>query len=65
MVTIQVLFIPKHYDSTKVLLKQVEYYLDNHTRLNIARRLVEGAIENILQVLRYYSSRERIGQYTK
>ena len=51
-------FYPKkHYDSTKVLLKQVEYYLDNHTRLNIARRLVEGAIENILQVLRYYSSR--------
>lgn len=51
-------FYPKeHYNSADLVLKQVEYYLDNKKRLGIAKLFVEGAIYNILQVIKYYKNR--------
>lgn len=51
-------FYPKeHNNSSDVLLKRTEYYLNNDKRSVIARLFVEGAIYNILQVIKYYKSR--------
>ncbi|ACX51815.1 CRISPR-associated protein Cas1 [Ammonifex degensii KC4] len=51
-------FYPReHYNSGYMVLKQAEHYMDPAKRLNLARRFVEGALENILQVLRYYHHR--------
>lgn len=51
-------FFPKeHYSTSELLLKQTEYYLNNYKRLKVARLFVEGAIRNILQVIRYYKNR--------
>jgi len=51
-------FYPReHNNSGYLLLQQVSHYLDPQKRLDLARRFVEGAIQNILQVLRYYGRR--------
>lgn len=51
-------FYPReHYNSGYVILRQAEHYLDPERRLDLARRFVEGALSNILQVLRYYQNR--------
>lgn len=51
-------FYPReHYNSGYLLLKQVEHYLDPLRRLELACRFVEGALANMLQVLRYYHNR--------
>ncbi|GIX47771.1 MAG: CRISPR-associated endonuclease Cas1 2 [Candidatus Tectimicrobiota bacterium] len=51
-------FYPReHYNSGYLTLKQAEYYLDEVKRLDLARRFVEGALENMLRVLRYYRNR--------
>ncbi|WP_027357217.1 type I-B CRISPR-associated endonuclease Cas1b [Desulfofundulus thermocisternus] len=51
-------FYPReHYNSGYIILRQAEHYLDPGLRLNLARKFVEGALSNILQVLRYYQNR--------
>ncbi|MDK2906802.1 MAG: CRISP-associated protein Cas1 [Petrotoga sp.] len=51
-------FYPReHLNSGYLILKQAEYYLDNIKRLVIARRFIEGAVKNILRVLKYYQNR--------
>lgn len=51
-------FYPReHLNSGYVILKQAEHYLDEHKRLDIARRFVDGAAQNIGKVLKYYHSR--------
>ena len=52
-------FYPReHYNSGHMILKQAEYYLDNEKRLDIAKRLTQGAVSNIKKVLNYYINRE-------
>ncbi|AEM74919.1 type I-B CRISPR-associated endonuclease Cas1b [Caldicellulosiruptor acetigenus] len=50
----------EHYNSGIVILKQVEFYNDYNKRMTIARSIVEGAVLNMLVVLRYYNSRGNI-----
>ncbi|HEC76328.1 MAG TPA: type I-B CRISPR-associated endonuclease Cas1 [Thermoplasmatales archaeon] len=47
----------EHYNSGYMILKQAEYYLDKEKRLELARKFVEGAIANMLRVLKYYNAR--------
>jgi len=47
----------EHYNSGFLILKQAEHYLDDGKRLDLARRLVRGALQNLQQVLRYYIHR--------
>ena len=53
------IFPKEHYNAADVLIKQTESYLNNYKRLEIARLFVDGAIHNILQVIRYYKNRGR------
>lgn len=51
-------YYPREYlNSGYMILKQAEYYIDNSKRINIAKKFVEGAIENIKRVLNYYFNR--------
>jgi len=51
-------FYPReHLSSGYMILKQAEFYLDEAKRLDIARRIIEGAVKNILRVLKYYDNR--------
>lgn len=51
-------FYPRqHYNSGFMILKQTEKYLDEGKRFGLAKKLVEGAIFNILKVLQYYFNR--------
>ncbi len=51
-------FYPREYlNSGFVILKQAEHYLDHEKRMKLARKFVEGAVENILVVLKYYKNR--------
>ena len=51
-------FYPReHYNSGYMILKQVEFYLDNNKRLELARLFVEGSYKNILRVLKYYNNK--------
>lgn len=51
-------FYPReHLNSGFVTLKQAEHYLDGEKRLKLAKKFVEGAVENILVVLKYYKNR--------
>lgn len=51
-------FYPKnHINYSDVTLKQVEYYLDYKKRLKIAKTFINGAVKNILQVIKYYKNR--------
>jgi CRISPR-associated protein Cas1 len=46
-----------HYNSGYMIVKQVEHYLDQAKRLVLARKFVEGGLDNILRILRYYELR--------
>jgi CRISPR-associated protein Cas1 len=46
-----------HMNSGYMILKQAEHYIDPPKRLNLARRFVQGATENIKRVLAYYQNR--------
>jgi CRISPR-associated protein Cas1 len=51
-------FYPREFlNSGYVVLKQSEAYLDYGKRVNIARKFIVGAVNNILQVLKYYNRR--------
>lgn len=51
-------FYPReHLNSGFIILKQSEHYLDQEKRLVLARKFVEGAIENMKKVLDYYQNR--------
>jgi CRISPR-associated protein Cas1 len=53
-------FYPReHLNSGYVILKQAAWYQDEAKRLDLARRIVMGAVENMLKVLKYYQSREK------
>ena len=53
-------FYPReHFNSGYMVLKQAEHYLDPEKRMAIARKIVEGALKNILRVLKYYRSRKK------
>ncbi|MDX1905283.1 MAG: type I-B CRISPR-associated endonuclease Cas1b [Thermonemataceae bacterium] len=53
-------FMPKEYLlSGKVHIAQTQFYLSNHKRIGIAKKLVEGAALNMLKNLRYYNNREK------
>jgi len=47
----------EHYNSGFMILKQAENYIDREKRLNLAKKFVFGASENIKKVLNYYNSR--------
>jgi CRISPR-associated protein Cas1 len=52
-------FYPRtHYNSGYMTLKQCEHYLDGRSRVEIARRFVEGGIKNMLRNLKYYEARQ-------
>jgi len=52
-------FYPReHLNSGYVILKQSEAYLNYDKRVLIAKTFIDGAIKNILQVLKYYNRRE-------
>jgi CRISPR-associated protein Cas1 len=51
-------FYPREYlNSGYVILKQSEAYLNYEKRVIIAKTFIDGAIKNILQVLKYYERR--------
>lgn len=51
-------FYPReHLNAGHVILKQAEHYLDGRKRLNLARRFIEGSIQQMGRVLKYYRSR--------
>jgi CRISP-associated protein Cas1 len=53
-------FYPReHYNSGYMILNQAEHFLDSGKRFILARLFVEGAIANIIQVLRYYLKRDK------
>lgn len=53
----------EHYNSGFMILKQAENYIDREKRLNLAKKFVFGASENIKKVLNYYNSRNiNLGQ---
>jgi CRISPR-associated protein Cas1 len=47
----------EHYNSGYMILKQAEFYLNEEKRKYIAFKIIEGSYRNMLQVLKYYSSR--------
>ncbi|WAA11986.1 type I-B CRISPR-associated endonuclease Cas1b [Fervidibacillus halotolerans] len=51
-------FYPReHLNSGHVTVKQAEHYLDKTKRMQLARTFVEGSIEQMRQVLKYYRNR--------
>ncbi len=51
-------FYPReHLNSGYMILKQAEHYLDQEKRMLLARKFVDGAIENMKKVLVYYENR--------
>lgn len=53
-------FYPREpFISGKLLVEQVKSYTDNKKRVQIARKLVEGASENIVKNLQYYNVRNK------
>lgn len=51
-------FYPReYYNSGYLILKQSEHYLDSQKRMDLARRFVLGAINNMKKVLEYYARR--------
>jgi len=51
-------FYPReHYNSGYMILKQAEHYLNEHERLFLAKRFIEGAAKNSLKNLKYYNRR--------
>jgi CRISPR-associated protein Cas1 len=58
-------FLPrKHLNSGHIILKQCEHYLDEGKRMALAMKFVEGAIDNIRRVLKYYKNRgKEVGEH--
>lgn len=53
-------FYPReHLNSGYVILKQSTWYQCEEKRLDLARRIVLGAVDNMLKVLKYYQSRQK------
>lgn len=53
-------FYPReHLNSGYMILRQSEHYLDEQSRLAIAKEFVRGAGKNIRQVLKYYHGRDK------
>lgn len=53
-------FYPReHLNSGYILLKQAEHFINEDSRLAIAKRIVYGALRNIRVVLKYYNNRNR------
>jgi CRISPR-associated protein Cas1 len=51
-------FYPReHYNSGFITLKQAEHYLNETSRLKLAKSFVSGALRNIETVLKYYHKR--------
>ncbi len=51
-------FYPREcLNSGFVTLRQSEFYIDYNKRLFIAKQFIDGSAKNIIQVLRYYNSR--------
>ena len=51
-------FYPReHYNAGHVIVKQVEHYIDYEKRLRLARIFINGSIDQMLQVLKYYRTR--------
>lgn len=51
-------FYPReHFNSGYMILKQAEVYLNKEKRVQLAKRFVEGAAENIKKVIIYYQNR--------
>ncbi|MFG1459929.1 MAG: type I-B CRISPR-associated endonuclease Cas1b [Thermoplasmataceae archaeon] len=46
-----------HIASGEMIIKQAKHYLDSQLRVALAIKFVTGAIDNIIRVLKYYSSR--------
>ena len=56
----------EHLNSGFVILKQVELYNDIEKRLNMSKKIVYGAVENIKKVLVYYKNRgKELDEYIK
>jgi len=54
-------FYPKEtYLSGKLLVKQVEHYVDLQKRLIIARKIIEGIGENLVSILEHYYKHNQI-----
>ncbi len=52
-------FYPReHLNSGHMILKQAELYLDEKERIEIARKFVSGAVQNIIKVVDYYRRRK-------
>ncbi len=47
----------EHLESGELILQQVEYYKDDIKRLDLAKRFVQGSIENMLAIISYYKNR--------
>ena len=53
-------FYPReHYNSGYMILKQSQAYLDNSSRLYLAKQFVMGAVKNCLKIMKYYNRREK------
>ncbi|MGK9475599.1 type I-B CRISPR-associated endonuclease Cas1b [Melioribacter sp. OK-6-Me] len=53
-------FYPREpYLSGKLLVEQVKKHIDRNERLNIAKKFILGAAENIKKNLQYYNSRDK------
>ncbi len=54
-------FYPReHLNSGYVILRQANWYQDDKKRVDLARRIIAGAVENMLTVLKYYQSRGKM-----
>lgn len=49
----------EHIASGSMVLCQAQHYLNNQTRVEIARRFIVGAAQNLRRVLKYYMGRGR------
>ncbi|MVM34677.1 type I-B CRISPR-associated endonuclease Cas1 [Spirosoma sp. HMF4905] len=56
-------FMPREYLlAGKMQVDQTKHYMSDKKRIDIARRFVEGAANNILRVLKYYDNRDKAKQ---
>jgi CRISPR-associated protein Cas1 len=52
-------FYPReHYNSGFIILQQAEHYLNETSRMQLARTFVSGSLKNIRQVLHYYLKKD-------
>ncbi|QMW06291.1 type I-B CRISPR-associated endonuclease Cas1b [Spirosoma foliorum] len=58
-------FMPREYLlAGKMQVDQTKHYMSAKKRIDIARRFVEGAANNILRVLKYYDNRDKAKELT-